>query len=459
MDFEKNRWYEILDIFNRIKKRDFKGYTGIAIKNSIYGSATTVVEKIGALIFVIILARILMPELFGLYSLALLTILLFVSFSDLGIGQTLVKFVSQALEKNKQAKAKAYIFYLAKIKIVFLFIIIIILAVSAKFISQTYYNKPLFLALIAGILYIFIIGIIGFIQLFFQATNNFKILFFKQLFFQILRLAIVPVLVLYSLQNFASKEINILIVILSLSLVWFLTLLFLLVFASKLSFLKVETEKLQKKEKRKLNKFILSLSVFGLSGLFFAYIDVVILGHFVLSSFVGYYQAAFTLIGAFTSLIFFSSVLLPIFSRIKGRRLERGIQKSLRITFTLSSIIFLFTFAFAPIIIKIIYGQDYSDSANLLRLLSFLLISLPLIFIYTSYFIARGKTKIITKLLIVSSIINIVLNYLLIIWLINYSPLAAVMCVCVATLTSKYFYLFGLIYSRKILIAKKPQKK
>ncbi len=451
-------WQQFLEIFNRIKKRDFTGYTGLAIKNGIYSSATTIVEKIGSIILVIILARILMPELFGLYTLALSTLLLFVTFSGLGVGQTLIRFVSQALGKNKQSKAKAYVLYLAKIKIVFLFVIMIILAISSRFISQTYYNKPIFLALIAGILYVLIVGIMGFVQLFFQATNNFRILFFKQVFFQVLRLIIVPIFVLYSLQHFTS-ETSIMVIILSLSFVWFLSLLFLLIFANKISFLKTKATKLKRKEKKKLNKFVWWLSVFSLSGLFVGYIDVIMLGGFVLSSFIGYYQVAFTLISSFAPLIFFSSVLFPIFSRLKGKRLERGFKKSVKITFILSLIIFLFVFIFAPMIIKIIFGSNYLNSILLLRLLTFLLISLPLISLYTSYFIVKGEIKIITKLLIVSMIINIVLNYVLITWLIDYSQFFAVIGVCIATVTSKYFYLICLIFYKRIKITNKTKRK
>ena len=90
----------VKNIFKRLKNRDFSGYTGLTIKNSIFQVSTTIISKIGALIFTIILARLLMPELFGLYSLALSTILIFVAFSDFGMGETLVRFVSRELGRK-----------------------------------------------------------------------------------------------------------------------------------------------------------------------------------------------------------------------------------------------------------------------------------------------------------------------------------------------------------------------
>jgi len=446
-----NNWQQFIDIFKRIKQRNFKGNTGLVIKNSFYNSASTIIEKVGAMIFVIILARILLPELFGLYSLALSTILLFISISGLGVGETLIRFVSKALGNNKKSKAKSYVIYLSKLKVLLLFIVIISLAISSKFISQIYSDKPIFLALIAGLLYIFLAGLVGFVQLLFNATNNFKMLFIRQIIFQTLRLIIVPILVLYSLKYF-NTEIIVPIVILSLSFVWFLTLCFLLIFANKIPFLRTKADKLVKKERKKINKFVFGLSILSLSGLFFGYIDILMLGGFVAGAFLGYYQSAFTLVSSFASLIFFSGVLLPIFSRIKGKRLENGFKKSLKITFLFSLIMFLSVFIFAPTIIKVIYGSAYLDSINLLRILSLLIISLPLIFIYTSYFVARGKIKAITKLLVVSILINIFLNCTFLLWLIDYGPLFAVIGVCIATIISKYFYLFGLIFSRKKLI-------
>ncbi len=72
---------DIKDIWRRIRKRDFSGNKGLAVKNSVYNLSKTIFSKIGSLVFVVILARLLMPELFGLYNLALSTILIFAAIS------------------------------------------------------------------------------------------------------------------------------------------------------------------------------------------------------------------------------------------------------------------------------------------------------------------------------------------------------------------------------------------
>ena len=224
---------EIKEIFNRIRKRDFTGYAGLATKNSIYVFLTNLLGKVGSLVFVVILARILMPDLFGLYSLALATILLFAAFSESGISQIFVKFVSEELGKGRDKKAKAYALYLLKIKLIFMFAVSTILLVSAKFISNVYYGKPIFFALIAGIFYIFFLGLTSIFQYFFQSANDFKMIFYKEALFQIIRLIFVPLIVLYSLKYLFPIEVLVLIPILGLSFTLFLTFLFLIPFAKK----------------------------------------------------------------------------------------------------------------------------------------------------------------------------------------------------------------------------------
>ena len=72
---------EVFGILDMFRIRKFVGYTGLALKNSTYKFLNTAIAKGGSLIFTIIVARLLLPELFGLYSLALSTIIIFASFS------------------------------------------------------------------------------------------------------------------------------------------------------------------------------------------------------------------------------------------------------------------------------------------------------------------------------------------------------------------------------------------
>ncbi len=437
----KDEGRDIKNIINRIRKRDFSGNTGLAVKNSIYQFSTTLVAKIGSLIFTIILARLLMPELFGLYSLALSTIVLFAAFSSLRIGTALVRFVSKELSRKKP-NTKGYYNYLIKIRFVLTFLTSIILISLAYWISHVYYNKPLFFALLAGGLYIFATGFLGFFSLLYQSFNNFKKLLIKEFIFQTLRLIIVPLVVLFSL-NF-SEEILFLNIFLTLSFCYLIGLIFLFIKKPVLV-----GKKLNKKEKKQVHKFILPLTVTALSGIFFGYIDMVMLGHFVDSEFIGYYSAAFSLIVSVIALLGFSVVLLPIFSRLKGKRLERGLRKSIKIVIPISLVMIFFTVLLAPFIIRIIYGIEYSSSTLLLRMFALLIFSGPLTAIYSTYFISKGNIKLIAKLLILATIMNISLNYILISILVKQSYFMATVGAVIATLISRYIYFGALAISSK----------
>ena len=197
-----------------------------------------------------------------------------------------------------------------------------------------------------------------------------------------------------------------------------------------------------------MNKFILHVSALAITTILFGSIDMVMLGRFVISEYIGYYGAAFTMVVVMTSLISFSIVLLPIFSRIKNKQLERGFKKSLLIIFWISLALFFFIFLFSSFVINFIYGDEYGVSINLLRFFSLLMISIPISGIYISYFIAKVRPALVTKLLIASMVVNIILNLLAIFLLMDYGNLSMVYGVAGATIISKWFYMFGLIISK-----------
>ena len=432
---------DIKDIFRRIRKRDFSGNAGLAVKNSIYQFSTTLVAKMGSLIFIIILARLLMPELFGLYSLALGTIVIFTAFSDLGIGDALVRFVSKGLSKKKP-NTKGYYNYLLKIKSVLTFLTSLILISSAYWISHVYYNKPIFFALLAGGLYVFVISFSGFFSCLYYSFNDFKKILIKESIFQTLKLILVPLVVLFSLSF--SEEILFLNIFLVISFCYLVGLVFLLIKKPILS-----GKELDEKEKKEVKKFILPITVTIFSGVFFSYTAMILLGHFVDSEFIGYYSASLTLISSIGALLVFSVVLLPIFSGLGGKRLERGLKKSILIIAPFSLIIIFFTILFAPFIINLIYGVEYSNSIFLLRILALLILSGALSSIYHPYYISKGNTKLIARLFVSIAILNIILNYVLISILVEQSHFMAVVGASIATLISSYVYLGGLILFRE----------
>ncbi len=450
MDFINEEVRDFKDIFRRFTKKDFSGNTGQAIKNSTYQLATNLTMKLGSLLFTIIIARLLLPEKMGLYSLAISTIILFSTFSDLGLGQALTTLISEKIGKGEKSKAKAYFKTLLKWKISLVIFSSLALLLSSYFIANYYYNKPIFYALLAGCLYIPLVTFNGFAGTFFKGLNNFKTPFTREIIFQFLRLFFVPLGIIVFLKINLSKEILISLIILILTLSFLISLLSFIFPIRKTFLYNVKSERLTKNEATELKKFVFPLSITILSGVFFGYIDILMLGHFVSASYIAYYGAAFALIGSASTIIGFISIaVLPLFSKLQGNSLEKLFKKSRSFMFLISVLAGIFTYFVAYYVVLLAYGIEYSTSINLLKIFSIMLIILPISELYKNYFISQKKTKVIAKLLIFSTILNIILNYFGITYGLNFGEYYAVLGAVFATIISRVFYFIGLILFRK----------
>jgi O-antigen/teichoic acid export membrane protein len=442
---------DVKGILKKIKKRDLRGNTGQAIKNSTYQLTTLFTAKIGSLIFSIIIARLLMPELFGLYGLALSTILLTNIFSDLGISTTILTFLSKTIDKRKP-KAKAYFIYLSKIKIILVILTSLLVLLLAKWFAYSYYQKPIFYALLVGAIYLPLVSLSSFLKNLFTSKNNFRIGFIGELIVQMSRLVILPLLILFLISKSTANDITLLWIFIGLSTTFLLAGIYYITYFFSHNPLKgVKKEELTEKEKQELWEFTIPLIAIVLSGAFFGYIDIVMLGHYITSNFIGFYQAAFNLITAATAILSFSSMaLFPIFARMKGKRLEKNFRKTKNITLLISIAALVFTILIAKILISIVYGNAYTQSTIYLQYLALLLISFPLIALYQAYYTYQKQTKKLSILLITATILNIILNYIFINLGLSWAGMnGAVLGACTATIISRYGYLAGLITFKK----------
>lgn len=452
MNIIKEEVGDLKDIFRRIKRRDLKGNTGQAIKNSSYQFVQGLVTKIGSLLFTIIMARMLMPELMGLYSLALVTIVMFVSISDLGIYPAVITFGSKMLGKNDPAKAKGYVKKLFKWKLILVSIFSLILLASSYFMANIYYNKPIFYALLVGVLYLPAITILVFLEYIFRATNNFREPLIKEIFFQAMRFIFIPLVIFFLLRSNLSSDIIISIVLLTITMCYLFSIILLAALSkNKLKFLSVREKKLKKPEIAELKKFIIPLSVLSLSGVFFGYVDTLMLGHYISSSFIAYYGAAFALIGSASTIISFSAMsLMPIFSRISGTSLEKMFAKTRNLTLLISVAAGAFTYSISWWIIKLAYGEAYLSAVPILKYLSILVAILPIMALYNSYFISQKKTKTIAWLIIMATTLNITFNFIGINYgLSHYGEMGGVFGAVGATILSRFAHLTGLVLWRK----------
>jgi len=362
-------------------------------------------------------------------------------------------FASKAFGENNLDKTKTYFKELLKYKYYLLASTSFLIVTGGYFLAKYYYAKPIYYALLAGAIYIPVVGIISYLTSAFQVENNYRYPMYKEVIFQIIRFTVVPLGILFLLKDGITNSALMGMIILLLSFSYLVGFLYLIITAKqKIKFLRAKERKLTHKEKMQLKDFILPLSLTALGGIVFGYIDTLMLGHYVTAGFIGYYSAAFGLIGAASAIMgFLSGGALPVFSQEKKKDLESTFKKIRNIILLIGTASFVFTLLIAKYIL-LIYGSDYGPATTILRILAILLITGPIVQIYNSYFISIKKPEVIAKILILSTLINIVLN----VGLINYGISVGGMIggcygAAIATIIARGFYLVEIIIIKKKL--------
>ncbi|MDP3992348.1 MAG: oligosaccharide flippase family protein [Nanoarchaeota archaeon] len=434
-----------------IKKQNL---SDIAIKNSMYTLSSVVISKIGGLVMTIILARLLLPELFGIYSLALSVAIIAITFSDLGANLTALRYMSDALGKNDKSKARSYFRFLFKIKGLLILVAIIIILIIAKPLSASVFNKPLvFLPIVFSCFYILIESAREYFSQPFAARKDLRI--FPPLEFVLQSSKIILSLIAISILSYELRIPGIFIAF-AISGFLFLTLeVFLLIKKDK----EMIIGKKSKIDSQKILKYMGFMGLTGITLAFFGSIDTLMLGRFVGAEYLGFYRAALTLVISISSLLPLS-VLLPIFTQINGKRLDRGFDKSFRYLMIFAIPMVIGLMFIAKYAILMIYGKEYLLATPSLFVLSFLIIISPITSLYSTLFQAKEKPKLLAKFVVISLVMNIILNYILIKILITISQEYAILGAGAAILISNLFFL-GILISKtksqfKIKINKNP---
>jgi len=416
----------------------------MAIKGSAYNLSSLLISKFGGLIFTIIIARLLLPELFGIYALALSIVTIILTFTDLGIENTFLRYLSDSIGKKNKKLSRGYIRYIFKIKLyLILFSVIILLAIS-KYLSYSIYNNPLlFYPLLFSCLFIISESLMGFFGTIFISKKDFKSPAFFAASLQILKILFSVFAILIFTD---SLKISGIFVAFFVSGVFTLFLMFFVLLKKDKSILLGKTEEFDKSKINNYWKFMVFASV---SLVFFVSIDTLMMGKFVSPEYIGYYRAAMSLVLAMASVLSLSWVFFPIFTQIKGVRFDRGFHKVLRYILIFSIPATVGTIFIAKYLIKAVYGNEYLLGTIPIYFLAFLIITTPIIGLYSIIFQSKEKPQIVSKSVFFSLFANILLN-VLVIFLFKENPLFMIAGIGLATVLSRTL-LLGLL----VLYAKK----
>ena len=376
------------------------------LKNSFYNGLSVIISKGGGVVFTVILARLLHPELFGTYHLALSVGLMFLTFTDLGINGTVIRYVSHAIGEDDRDSAASYFRYLLKIKFVFSLITTLVLVSLAGPLASHLFHKPeLSLPLMIVGLFLFFQSFLDFIESGFVSMQRFEYSTIRHLIYEGSRLVIVPLFILLGFSVYGALAGLILSVVLAvIVLAWF--------FLRNYSFL-LRGKAMKNDRKRKVLRFLGYLTLGSISGIFFAYVDSIMLGMFMPTEYVGFYRAGYNIVFAFVGLTSIAAVLFPVFAQLERDELEDAFRKVFKYTSIIAfPCAFGLIFSAEPLI-KSVYGIEYMPAILPTCILSLLIVITPMDF-FGTLFNAKDKPEYPAKLLIYSSIINIALNYVFI---------------------------------------------
>lgn len=423
------------------------------IKNTFYNIFSSIIGRLGGLIFTVLLARMLLPELFGIYSLVLGVVLLMLGFIDQAVNSAIIKYVSEAFNKHQNAKARAYFRFWFNFKLIAAGSLAILLLVFAKPISIYIFNKPLLkLPLQVGAIYLFISAILtSFIALAYS-IKKVRYVLLQELILQTSKVLLVAFFIIL------LKSTSVSLVFLALLFSSMISIIFLFNFIKK-RYSPLIVGKVVAIDKRKLLKFFFFLAVIGVTSSIFVHVDTILLGILVpATEFIAFYQVALTIVQSATVLITFSSnVFLPFFTQLKGKALKKEFQRIFKYAFIVSVPAAFGLIFIAQPFIKLIFGQEYMSAVLPLSMLSLLLIETAAGSLFCAVFLAKDKPQYQMNVFIATSILHVILSFALIKAFaainIGYSIIGA----SIAALISRYFAFFSLavIADRKFKI--KPE--
>lgn len=418
------------------------------LKSSFYNFWFTLVSKIGGLIFTIIVARLLLPELFGIYSLALTIILTIVTFISVSLDATLIRYLAESLKRKSmksEIEARSRMAFLFNFEVILSILIALALFFLSDILAIYIFHKPLLsLPLKLGSIYLFVNSIVGFWQGIFYVVQKINYNLISETIFQVLRIALV--LVIFTFYKTADA------VFIALNIAFFISFIFLYIASiKKYRFLiKGERKKLLKQEKKRMLSFFGWMIISSFSLLFFTYIDMLMLGMFLPAEFVGYYSVVVSLITAVAALLTFSFVLLPVFTQIEKGKLERGFQKVSKYI-SLIAIPASIGLAFiATPVIRVVYGISYVPLQYEIAivaaaaLLSLVVGETAFTTVLATLFQAKEKPKIPSIILVIATIANVVLNYVFIKIGLGFGPQYGLVGVALATFLTRYGNLIAL---------------
>lgn len=387
------------------------------VKGSVIFLVGMILSKLLTYSYRIVIARNFGQEVYGLFSLAIMISTLFVTIFSLGFQGGLLRFISLYRGKNEHEKIKSLLNYSSNITLIASFFAGGLLFLLAKPLSLTVFhnsNLIIYLQWFAAFLPIFIFaGFFHVITLSYEKVGPYS--FIGNILSPLVQLVFLFIFIFFGLKQDS--------IIFSYSL-GFLSIFISSFLVCKLSIKKIfEKSTLKKEEKQDISKKMVSYSwpiiFLGLTMSLFSWVDSFSIGYLKTASDVGVYNVAFILASLLLIIpSIFLQIFLPIITKEYSNNnihLIKDLSKQLgKWIFILNLPILILMFFFPGTIINLLFGQDYISAQNSLRLLSLGVFIYSLFQISENLLSMAGKSKRILINLIIATVFNTILNFILI---------------------------------------------
>jgi len=368
----------------------------IVIKNTFWLSLGQFFTRLFKFLLVIFAARILGPEGWGSFQYVLSIASMFFIFSDWGIGNLLVRDYQQKEDFKERIRTGSLI----RESLAFLSLIIALIA------SLIFENPNFKITFIILSFFLFFDSLRNYISSFFQAIQKMEKQFIVN-FVESLLTLIFGIIFLLTLKNFVSF-----------AFAYFFGIFFSFILAILLA--KNFLIYLRPKINYEFIKYYLinglPLALFGMLGFVFFTTDQIILGKLKGVDIVGYYSIATRIIlilVTFPSLFLASLFPQLALSIIDKERLKNIFKKSIPFILLISFLLFVFILIFADFL-PLVFGQKYISSVQPLKLLSLILLFLPLTNLFDNFLFSINKQWQDFFITLFCALLNVALNFLLI---------------------------------------------
>ncbi len=386
-------------------------------KTSLIVFVGVALSKVLGYIYRIVVARYFGPEIYGIFSLALMVLGWFVVFSSLGLSEGVLRYISLYRGENKDKKIR----YVFKFSLTILTISSITAGILLFFLSNIIaikiFHAPdliLFLRLFSILvpLTVLFYPLLSTIRAF-EKISSFS--FIYNILQNIVKVAFLALFVLIGL-NSNSIIYSYILGIFSMLIAGF----YVCKYKIPGLFLKSNLKKQEKSEiSKNLFSYSLPLLFYGAISSIFYWVDSFFLGVFKTAEQVGFYNAAIPialLLGIVPEL--FAQLFFPLitkeYSRKKMDLIKELSQQLGKWIFILNLPVFILIILFPGAVINLLFGAEYLVASEALRILAIGALLNSLFSVSQQLLSMAGKTKLFLFNIILASLMNIVLNYIFI---------------------------------------------